>query len=317
MSNHALTRSDAPGFTPEELAVIEKHLFPPGTSAEEQRYCLAVAKQLGLSPLLREIHFVPRRQKVGDKWISKTEPLTGRDGFLSIAHRSGQLAGMETTACIRDTPMLEGGKWVVRPQLVATCTVWRKDSSRPFTCEVSYSEYVQRNADNAPTKFWAEKPETMLKKVAESQALRKSFSIFGIYAIEEVGAGFEDEGGNVVVAAQVIEAEETTERIEEPPRKATRRTRSDPEPPPEPVMDDGWPPEPAPRQQPQPRSSGQMSLVDVSEMLTAKGIKHEIDEECGYVSAKSYAHKDFLKAQGFTFDSEVKAWIWTGARRAA
>jgi hypothetical protein len=60
-----------------------------------------------------------------------------------------------------------------------------------------------------------------------------------------------------------------------------------------------------------------MTLADVSDMLTAKAIKHEVDEECGYVSAKSYAHKDFLKAQGFTFDAEVKAWIWTGARRAA
>jgi phage recombination protein Bet len=317
MANNALARSDAPGFTPAELEVIEKHLFPQGTSQEEQRYCLAVAKQLGLSPLLREIHFVPRRQKVGDKWISKTEPMVGRDGFLAIAHRSGQLAGIETTTSIRDTPVLENGKWVTRPQLTAECVVWRRDSSKPFTVQLAYAEYCQRNSDGQPVRMWAERPETMLKKCSSSQALRLAFNIHGVYGPEELGAGFEDDAGNLVVTAQVIETEDNTERIEEPARKATRRTRSDPEPPPEPVMDDGWPPEPAPRQQAQPRSAGQMTLADVSEMLTARGVKHEVDEECGYVSAKSYAHKDFLKSQGFSFDSEVKAWIWTGARRAA
>src|SRR5512137_2935480 len=124
MSNHAIARSDAPGFTPAELEVIEKHLFPQGTSQEEQRYCLAVAKQLDLSPLTRQVHFVQRRAKVGDRWVNKVEPMVGRDGFLAIAHKSSQLAGIETVASIRDTPQLEGGKWVIRPQLVATCTVW-------------------------------------------------------------------------------------------------------------------------------------------------------------------------------------------------
>jgi|GEM_PF-2800917 len=37
------------------------------------------------------------------------------------------------------------------------------------------------------TKFWREKPETMLKKVAESQALRKAFDISGLYSVDEVG----------------------------------------------------------------------------------------------------------------------------------
>lgn len=315
MTTNAIARTD---FTTEQMQTIQAHFFPAGATKSEQDFCFSVARELGLNPILREIHFVPRRQKVGDRWMSKTEPMVGRDGFLVIAHRSGQLAGIESTATIRDTPMLEGGRWTVKPQLVASCTVWRKDSTRPFTAEVSYGEYVQCTADGTPTKFWSEKPTTMLKKVAESQALRKAFNVCGVYAPEELGAGYEDDGGNVEVTAQVIDAEDTTtERIEEPPRKATRRTRSDPEPPPEPVMDDGWPPEPAPRQQAQPRSTGQMTLTDVSDMLTAKGIKHEVDEECGYLSAKSYAHKDFLKSQGFTFDSEVKAWIWTETRRAA
>lgn len=82
-------------------------------------------------------------------------------------------------------------------------------------------------------------------------------------------------------------------------------------------MNDGWPPEPAPRQQTQLRSSGQMSLVDVSEMLTAKGIRHETDEESGIIMAKNYANRDFLKAQGFSFDSDAKMWVWTETRRAA
>ena len=199
MSSNALVKID---FDKEQLAVIEAQFFPAGASKAEQMYCFSVAKELGLNPITKEIHFVPRRSKVGDKWISKIEPLVGRDGFLSIAHKSGQLAGIESSCSIKDVPQLENGKWVVKPELVAECTVWRKDSNKPFTVQVAYSEYVQKTSDGTPTKFWAEKGKTMLIKTADSQALRKAFNIHGVYCPEEMGAGFETEGGDIILATQ-------------------------------------------------------------------------------------------------------------------
>jgi hypothetical protein len=58
--------------------------------------------------------------------------------------------------------------------------------SKPVIVEVSYNEYVQKTSSGEIAKFWKEKPETMLKKVAESQALRKAFDITGLYAEEEL-----------------------------------------------------------------------------------------------------------------------------------
>ena len=205
-------------FDKEQVAVIESQFFPSGASKAEQAYCFSVARELCLNPITKEIFFVNRREKIGDKWFSKVEPMVGRDGFLSIAHRTNQFAGIETTACIREVPQLEDGQWRIKHQLVAECTVWRKDCNRPFTAQVAYNEYCQKTAAGTPTKFWAEKPETMLKKVAESQALRKAFNIHGVYCPEEVGAGFELANGEII--GQAIEADCT--RIEAPDKSNIR-----------------------------------------------------------------------------------------------
>ncbi|MBE2889134.1 phage recombination protein Bet [Geobacter anodireducens] len=293
-------------FSQEELVVIKKQFFPAGGSPAEQQYCFAVAKELGLNPITREIYFVPRRQKINNQWVEKIEPMVGRDGFLSIAHRSSQLAGMETTANIQEVPQLVNGRWEYRKDLLAECRVWRKDSDKPFAVQVSYSEYVQKNNDGQPTRFWSEKPETMLKKVAESQALRKAFNIHGVYSPEEMGAGFETAGGDLVVSPS-IEAEFSTvpDRGKEP----------GPEPAPN-EADDGWPPiGPTPKQGDQPK--GEYTLADIANMLAAKSIKYELDEDCGYIAAKSFTHKDFLKSIGFRWEPEIKSWVWTGMKEAA
>jgi len=187
-------------FDKEQMAVIESQFFPQGASKAEQAYCFSVARELCLNPITKEIYFVNRRQKVGDKWVNKVEPMVGRDGFLSIAHRSNQFAGIETTTSIREVPQLEGIQWRMKTQLVAECSVWRKDSPKPFTVQVAYNEYCQKTNEGTPTRFWAEKPETMLKKVAESQALRKAFNIHGVYCPEELGAGIELANGDIIEA---------------------------------------------------------------------------------------------------------------------
>ena len=51
--------------------------------------------------------------------------------------------------------------------------------THPFVVEVSLSEY------NTHKSNWQRMPETMIKKVAESQCLRKAFDVSGLYAPEE------------------------------------------------------------------------------------------------------------------------------------
>ena len=336
-------------FDKEQMAVIESQFFPSGASKAEQAYCFSVARELCLNPITKEIFFVNRRQKIGDKWFNKVEPMVGRDGFLSIAHRTNQFAGIETTACIREVPQLENGQWQLKHQLVAECSVWRKDCDKPFTAQVAYNEYCQKTAEGHPIKFWLEKPETMLKKVAESQALRKAFNIHGVYCPEEVGAGFEMASGEI--ASSAIEADYT--RIEHqdkshlsivkpPPVKRPNASTAPPAAPPAaplivpppalpqslpqsipPVVpnpnpnpspdfddEDGWPDPPVPSKLSQVVDDVALQVMD---LLDSKHIPYDIliDGIDGIISANSYDQKELLKSSGFRWSRDTKRWVFS------
>jgi len=190
-----------------ELEVVKKQFFPESISREEMAFCLSVAKSLKLNPLTKEIFFVSRKSRNEQgMWTEKVEPLVGRDGFLAIAHRTGAFAGIETTSILKEVPTLgSNGEWEMKQDLVAICKVWRKDTEKPFVVEVAYGEYVQKKKNGEPTKFWLDKPDTMIKKVAESQALRKAFNISGVYSPEEIGVGIVNDQGNIVIDTEAAE----------------------------------------------------------------------------------------------------------------
>lgn len=206
MSSQALTtKPQAPckpalALTPEEIELVKKQFFPSGTTDLEFNYCMSVAHSLGLNPITKEIHFVRRRVQLPDKqWINKVEPLVGRDGYLTIAHRTSQFDGMTTTSCIKEVPKrLPNGEFQYIKDLVATSTVYSKALKYPVVVEVAFHEYVMMS-DGKPTKMWNDKGDTMIKKVGESQALRKAFNINGVYSAEEIGVGEIDEDGDLII----------------------------------------------------------------------------------------------------------------------
>lgn len=310
----ALARID---FDKEQMAVIESQFFPQGASKAEQAYCFSVARELCLNPITREIFFVNRRQRINDKWVNKVEPMVGRDGFLSIAHRTNKFAGIETTATIREVPQLEAGQWKMKYQLVAECSVWRKDSPKPFSVQVAYNEYCQKTAEGTPTKFWAEKPETMLKKVAESQALRKAFNIHGVYSPEELGAGIELTNGEIIeVDGTRVEPDKShlslikTNREQSKPAKRVTAPVHSPEPehiePDDDEVEDDWP---------DPPETGQITdsaALEIIDLLEGKHIPYDIsfDGEEGTIAASSFNEKELLKSNGFRWSSEQRRWVY-------
>ena len=173
-------------FTSEEKRIIKNQFFPSTATDNEMIYCMNIAKSLGLNPIAKEIFFIERKSKVNGQWVSKVEPMLGRDSYIKVAHLTGLFAGIETSSKVEKVPTFVNGEWQEKNDLIATCKVYRKDIKRPFVVTVRYAEYVQTKSNGEITKFWKEKPDTMLKKVAESQALRKAFNINGAYAIEEV-----------------------------------------------------------------------------------------------------------------------------------
>jgi hypothetical protein len=118
-------------------------------SEPERELALAIAKRYELDLLLKHAVLIEGRIYVT------------RDGLLWIAHRSGQLDGIEVTEPTIVTLPGLGEFWR------AVCRVYRKDMSRPF-------EYAGRY----PTRGQNQKfgPE-MAVKVAEVMALRRAFNV--------------------------------------------------------------------------------------------------------------------------------------------
>ena len=131
------------------------------------------AQALGLNPLLNEIAAITYKTKQPDGTYEKKMSIqVMRDGFLTIAHRSGKFAGLES-----GITMSEDGKTIIN----GWAKVYHRDFKYPVYQEADFSEYT---TDRNP--LWTSKPKTMIKKVAESMALRKAFNVNGVYAPEEM-----------------------------------------------------------------------------------------------------------------------------------
>ncbi|HPD39580.1 MAG TPA: recombinase RecT [Mesotoga infera] len=171
--------NDSP-WSREQIELI-KRTVAKGASDDELKLFLHLAARYDLDPFTRQIWFI----KYGDD----AHIFTGRDGFLHIAHRSGAFNGMQTQ--LREEPVPFEIRYynrkekkvevLKRPsQFVAVCTVYRKDMTEPFVCEVWESEYSTGQG------LWPTKRRVMIQKVAEASTLRRAFDISGLYLPEEV-----------------------------------------------------------------------------------------------------------------------------------
>jgi len=167
-------------WSKEQIELI-KRTVAKGASDDELKLFLHLAARYDLDPFTRQIWFI----KYGDD----AHIFTGRDGFLHIAHRSGAFNGMQTQ--LREEPIGFEIRYynrkekkvevLKRPsQFVAVCTVYRKDMTEPFVCEVWESEYSTGQG------LWPTKRRVMIQKVAEASTLRRAFDISGLYLPEEV-----------------------------------------------------------------------------------------------------------------------------------
>ena len=149
------------GFNTADIELI-RATVAKGATNEEFKLLMRLAEKYGLDPFAKQIWCV----KYG---TSAASIFTSRDGFLSIAHRSGKFDGMEAKAIYSNDGKL----------MAASCTVWHKGMTHPFVVEVDFAEY------NTGQNQWKTRPVTMLKKVAESQCLRRAFNISGLYEPSE------------------------------------------------------------------------------------------------------------------------------------
>lgn len=134
---------------------VKQHICKDATD-QEIAYFLEIAKLNKLNPFKREIYLVKYPG-------SPANTLTGYEVYLKRAERTGNLNGFKVWT--------EGEG----DRLVAKIEIQRKDWDQPFCHQVEYVEYVGRKKDGTPTRFWKEKPKTMIKKVVMSQGFRLAF----------------------------------------------------------------------------------------------------------------------------------------------
>jgi len=153
-------------YTDKQIELI-RSMYSKNTTKEEFELFMYIAGKYQLDPLVKQIWCVQFEKKENGKVVGYEKPqiYAGRDGFLEIAHRSGVFNGMKSG---------------MKSPTTAYAEIYRKDMQFPFYVEVDLSEYSTGQS------LWRSKPHTMLVKVAESQALRKAFSITGIYSPEEM-----------------------------------------------------------------------------------------------------------------------------------
>lgn len=171
-----------------KLAEI-RNAFAKGASDTEFAMLVGLGKATGLNPFLREIWLV----KYGN---SAAQIFIGRDGYRKGAQKQPDYDFHQADAVYEnDSFKIVSGEvehsynLKNRGKLIgAYCIVKSHNSTRPVYVYVELKEYTTGKS------LWATKPATMIKKVAEAQALRSAF--------QEVFAGSYDETEEFNVGTQ-------------------------------------------------------------------------------------------------------------------
>ena len=168
----------------ESIDIIRKTFCQELTPMEFEIY-RGLATSLGANPFLREIYAF--------KIKNQLKIFCGRDFYRRKAQEQSDYNGhYAEVVCENDTFTVENGKpkhsfgLKDRGKIIgAYAVLWRKGIDNPFFIFVKIKEYAQKFWDDKKktwdyNKIWKEKPETMIKKVAESQVLRMGYQ--GIFA---------------------------------------------------------------------------------------------------------------------------------------
>ena len=211
------------GYTAEQVAVIQRTVAK-GCDKVETAYFLEVCKTMNLNPFNKEV------------WCYKDHRgnqvmFAGRDGFLSKAQQNPSFAGMRSSEfCANDEIEIDIPNAQVKHKINpvqdrgaivgAYAFVFRKDGEPTL-------EFADMKRYNKNQSAWKSHPEEMIKKVAESHALKKAF---GISLQVEDEWKIEDQQAKPIETPQDQESalkDEALRRIEQKPAEELVNTFSD------------------------------------------------------------------------------------------
>lgn len=175
------------------LKEIRLMVCPTPLTDVEFATLVGIGRATGLNPFLREIWAVKYRKlnkQTGKYEETPAQIFIGRDGYRKGAIRQPDYEYHQVNAiyskdnfAISDDVIHHVHGFGERGNLLgAYCVIKRKSSAKSTYVIVSMDEY------NLKQGLWNSKPETMIKKVAEAQALRQNFpdSLGGTYSDAEI-----------------------------------------------------------------------------------------------------------------------------------
>ena len=161
-----------------------RKLFAPKLNDLEFKAFIGLGKASGLNPFLREIWSIKYSEN------APAQIFIARDGYRKAAQKNPDYDYHQVDAVfendnykVRNGEIEHDYNLKDRGRLIgAYCMVKRHSSSRAMNVFVDISEY------NTSQSVWKTKPATMIKKVAEAQALRQAFQeqFGGTYNEDEI-----------------------------------------------------------------------------------------------------------------------------------
>lgn len=173
---------------------------------EEKNQFIDICAAFGLNPIKKEVYGVLYNGKNGRKF----NLIIGYESYIKRAERSGRLDGWNVEVIGN------------RPNMKAVLTIYRKDFKQPFKHEVYLEEY------DTGRDLWANKPRTMLKKVAIAQGFRMCFSeeLGGMpYTSEELGDLAAAQPVDLAETAPTVKAETTVIKSETPKKTLAEKAK--------------------------------------------------------------------------------------------
>lgn len=155
--------------------VVRRHI-DGGAHATDQEilFFMAMCQRHGLDPFIREAYLIKHENRKQGGYYPASIVIS-KDAYLKRAYAH---------------PDFDGMAWAYGPEgkngvpIWVECHVFLKSKKYPFISRVYFNEYNQNRA------LWLEKPFTMIRKVAQMQALRDAFpqELSQLYVAEELGA---------------------------------------------------------------------------------------------------------------------------------
>lgn len=155
---------------------------------QEVKMFIELCKAQKLNPFVKDAYLI----KYGSQ---PAQTITSKDVFLKRAEDNPDYDGMKAGIIVdngEDIVYRNGAFYNKKRETLVGgwAEVYRKSQKEPCRVEVEFDEYAGRKGDGTLNNMWETKGGTMIRKVAQCQALRESFpnALQQLYGAEEMNA---------------------------------------------------------------------------------------------------------------------------------